>query len=71
MPASDYKRFMNFLTTHDCRADYREFRNAKGELPRPMRSILPLLPALAVPASANRSPEGDKVASTGSGPNQN
>ncbi|MQA28851.1 MAG: AAA domain-containing protein [Luteitalea sp.] len=27
IPASDYKRFMNFLTTHDCRPDFREFRD--------------------------------------------
>jgi DNA-binding NtrC family response regulator len=69
MPASDYKRFMNFLSTHDCRADYREFRNAKGEAPRPVRSILPLLPPLPVPVSTNRSP--DAVPSPGSGPHQN
>ena len=26
MPARDYKRFLNFLGAHDCRADFREFR---------------------------------------------
>jgi DNA-binding NtrC family response regulator len=31
MPPSDYKRFLNFLTTHDCRVDYREFRSGDGE----------------------------------------
>jgi hypothetical protein len=50
IPASDYKRFMNFLSTHDCRADYREFRTAKGDVPRAPRTILPLLPPLAPPS---------------------
>jgi transcriptional regulator with GAF, ATPase, and Fis domain len=36
MPQSDYKRFLNFLTTHDCNVDYRPFRNA-GDDERPMR----------------------------------
>jgi DNA-binding NtrC family response regulator len=27
IPAADYKRFMRLLTTHDCRPDFREFRN--------------------------------------------
>ena len=31
MSPSDYKRFLNFLTTHDCRVDYREFRSGDGE----------------------------------------
>jgi DNA-binding NtrC family response regulator len=46
MPASDYKRFMNFLATHDCRIDYREFRHANGPGPRPVRSIGSILPPL-------------------------
>ena len=46
IPASDYKRFMNFLATHDCRVDYREFRTAKNDTPRARRSILTLLPPL-------------------------
>jgi DNA-binding NtrC family response regulator len=27
LPDSDYKKFMNFLATHDCRPDFREFRS--------------------------------------------
>ena len=27
IPDSDYKKFMNFLSTHDCRPEFREFRN--------------------------------------------
>jgi hypothetical protein len=26
MPSSDYHRFHNFLTTHDCKLDFRTFR---------------------------------------------
>jgi transcriptional regulator with GAF, ATPase, and Fis domain len=44
MPASDYKRFMNFLTTHDCRPAYREYRNVRSFLnpppPAPRRPLL-------------------------------
>jgi DNA-binding NtrC family response regulator len=43
---AEYKRFMNFLATHDCRVDYREFRTAKGDAPRFARSIASLLPPL-------------------------
>jgi transcriptional regulator with PAS, ATPase and Fis domain len=46
IPADDYKRFMNFLSTHDCRADFREFRNLNGEAPQAMRSVAPALPPL-------------------------
>ena len=28
MPASDYRRFMNFLAAHDCSVAFREFREA-------------------------------------------
>jgi DNA-binding NtrC family response regulator len=47
IPPEDYKRFMNFLSTHDCRADFREFRSPTAELsnaPRIVRSPLPPLP---------------------------
>jgi transcriptional regulator with PAS, ATPase and Fis domain len=53
---TDYKRFMNFLATHDCRPDYREFRKPNGEFHRTRRSILPLLPPLdrtSTPAEAS------------------
>jgi DNA-binding NtrC family response regulator len=33
MEAQDYKRLMNFLAAHECVVDYREFRNARPELP--------------------------------------
>jgi transcriptional regulator with GAF, ATPase, and Fis domain len=31
MPQEDYKRFLNFLTTHDCSVDFRPFRSAELE----------------------------------------
>ena len=46
MPPEDYKRFMNFLTTHKCRADFREFRSPAAEVssaPRVVRAPLPPL----------------------------
>jgi DNA-binding NtrC family response regulator len=46
IPATDYKRFMNFLATHECRVDYREFRRTRVQTPQPRRSILTLLPPL-------------------------
>ena len=27
MPASDYKRFLNFLAAHDCNVDFRAYRS--------------------------------------------
>ncbi len=45
MPASDYKRFLNFLAAHDCNVDFRAFRS--GTAPTgPMRAprLLPPLP---------------------------
>jgi hypothetical protein len=34
MSNEDYKRFLNFLAAHDCRADFREFRNGTPEVAR-------------------------------------
>ena len=46
MEPSDYKRFLNFLSTHDCTVDFREFRSGQRKRER---SIEPLL---TIPASA-------------------
>jgi transcriptional regulator with PAS, ATPase and Fis domain len=44
MPSRDYKRFLNFLAAHDCRTDFREFRNGSAE---PERRAMPVtLPQL-------------------------
>jgi DNA-binding NtrC family response regulator len=58
IPATEYKRFMNFLATHDCRVDYREFRTARHDAPNTRRSILTLLPPLeTTPTETDRSNE--------------
>jgi transcriptional regulator with PAS, ATPase and Fis domain len=46
IPASDYKRFMNFLSTHDCRPEYRDFRNSPDQ-PEDSRRVE--FPELATP----------------------
>lgn len=49
MPPEDYKRFMNFLGTHDCRAEFREFRNANPEPAAGVRVPRLVLPPLTNP----------------------
>lgn len=44
IPASDYKRFMRLLSTHDCRPDFREFRNPRRAADRPARASPLILP---------------------------
>jgi DNA-binding NtrC family response regulator len=43
MAPGDYKRFLNFLAAHDCRADFREFRNGAPEMARRPELMLPAL----------------------------
>jgi DNA-binding NtrC family response regulator len=43
IPKTDYKRFMNFLAAHECRIDYREFRQPQAEPGRFPRLVLPPL----------------------------
>jgi transcriptional regulator with PAS, ATPase and Fis domain len=45
MSSRDYKRFLNFLAAHGCRADFREFRNGTADLRQRPRSVLPPLPS--------------------------
>jgi DNA-binding NtrC family response regulator len=45
MAQSDYKRFLNFLSTHGCTVDFREFRSGKVPRERPMD------PPFQIPAS--------------------
>jgi DNA-binding NtrC family response regulator len=40
LPGRDYKRFLNFLATHDCRVDFREFRGDRPE-PTPTAPLVP------------------------------
>jgi DNA-binding NtrC family response regulator len=44
MTPTDYKRFHNFLMAHDCKVDYRSFRQGKPEPARPPRMLLQPLP---------------------------
>jgi len=43
MSSGDYKRFLNFLAAHDCRADFREFRNGVPDVARRPKLVLPSL----------------------------
>jgi DNA-binding NtrC family response regulator len=36
MSPADYKRFLNFLSTHDCSVDFREFRSGRASRERPL-----------------------------------
>ena len=56
IPASDYKRFMNFLATHDCRPDFREFRNPTSVLDRRPLTKFPGLRPRAVERSVADAP---------------
>jgi DNA-binding NtrC family response regulator len=51
LPDSDYKKFMNFLTTHECAVDFRPFRNPSpngnggataSDRPRPVSELQPV-----------------------------
>jgi len=44
IPSSDYKRFVNFLATHDCRPDFREFRNPRQSFDRRPRELFAGVP---------------------------
>lgn len=44
MAKADYKRFHNFLMAHDCKVDYRPFRQGTPEPAHPARALLPPLP---------------------------
>ncbi len=46
IPSHDYKRFMNFLTTHQTGADYREFRSPTTEWVASANRVRTLLPPI-------------------------
>ncbi len=53
MANQDYKRFLNFLSAHECGADFRAFRHGTAEPERPPRLVLPPLAVKAsLPAEA-------------------
>jgi transcriptional regulator with PAS, ATPase and Fis domain len=49
MAPSDYKRFLNLLSTHGCNVDFREFRSGKGTIER---AIEPVFKVPGEPAKA-------------------
>ena len=63
IPPHDYKRFMNFLSTHKCGADYREFRSPAADLSTAPRLVLTPLPVLK---SNTRPPQGRRLAEAAS-----
>jgi DNA-binding NtrC family response regulator len=63
MPAEDYKRFMNFLATHDCRAEFREFRNGDQRTEVAVRAPLLALPPLREPGASQQ--PSDETTSSG------
>jgi DNA-binding NtrC family response regulator len=56
MAPEDYKRFMNFLTTHDCRVDFRQFRNGKVETAPAARSGVADTKFFVLPGSVRYEP---------------
>jgi transcriptional regulator with PAS, ATPase and Fis domain len=55
MSPRDYKRFLNFLAAHDCRADFREFRNGTPDVRQRPRPVLPPLTSRRSERSASES----------------
>jgi transcriptional regulator with PAS, ATPase and Fis domain len=45
IPDTDYKKFMNFLSTHDCHPKFREFRKAPAGPEHSLRALFPELRA--------------------------
>jgi hypothetical protein len=56
MQPHDYKRFLNFLSTHDCGTDFREFRAGVPEVGTRPSLVLPLLKLPPKPAAADAKP---------------
>ena len=64
IPSEDYKRFTNFLATHGCRVDFREFRSPTAELSKGPRIVRAPLPPLTGEAdTGKRERDAEKVAS--------
>ena len=63
IPNEDYKRFMNFLATHDSRPDFREFRSPSAEMSHAPRIVRAPLPPLERPGAEGGELEVKKAAS--------
>jgi transcriptional regulator with PAS, ATPase and Fis domain len=56
VPEEEYKKFLNFLTTHDCGVDFRPFRNGEAgcaSAPRRLRKLFTGLPTPDKPREAS------------------
>jgi DNA-binding NtrC family response regulator len=62
MPPADYKRFLNFLSTHGCSVDFREFRSGRASRERPMEP--PFTLASLVTAGTRSSRQAARETST-------
>jgi hypothetical protein len=54
MPPGDYKRFLNFLSTHGCSVDFREFRSGRASRERPMEPPFTLASLVTAGTRASR-----------------
>jgi hypothetical protein len=45
MEPGDYKRFLNFLSTHDCTVNFREFRSGQRQRERSIEPLLKVPPS--------------------------
>jgi DNA-binding NtrC family response regulator len=63
MPDGDYKRFLNFLASHDCCVDFREFRTGKAHTPPPRTTLVPMDPQFdpLLPAAAAGQSRGPRA----------
>ncbi len=57
IPAQDYKRFHNFLMAHDCKIDFRAFRQGTPEPARAPRVLLPPLRTVPPAAVSDAAPD--------------
>jgi DNA-binding NtrC family response regulator len=61
MAPDDYKRFLNFLAAHDCRADFREFRSVCSDAPPSTRPELRAAPGRRAPREDAEAGENEAV----------
>jgi DNA-binding NtrC family response regulator len=54
MAPGDYKRFLNFLSTHGCTVDFREFRSGRASRERPMEPPFTVAAVVAAGTRPNR-----------------
>jgi DNA-binding NtrC family response regulator len=62
MAPSDYKRFLNLLSTHGCTVNFREFRSGQSTPDRPIEPII-TIPTLKATSSSGRGSRQSEVKS--------